>query len=59
MKEGLLASSLADGHFGSSTVTAYAAWQRCCGFKGADANGIPGAESLKKLAARRGFTVTA
>ena len=59
VKEGLLAPSLADGHFGWSTVTAYAAWQRRCGFKGADANGIPGADSLKKLASRRGFTVTA
>ena len=59
VKEGLLAVSLADGHFGSATVTAYAAWQRRCGFKGADANGVPGSESLKKLGSRRGFTVTA
>ncbi|NUK22078.1 N-acetylmuramoyl-L-alanine amidase [Streptomyces lunaelactis] len=57
--EGLLARSLADGHFGSSTVTAYAAWQRRCGFKGADANGIPGRDSLERLGQRRGFTVTA
>ncbi|MFF3398236.1 N-acetylmuramoyl-L-alanine amidase [Streptomyces sp. NPDC002659] len=59
VKEGLLAASLADGHFGSSTVTAYAAWQRRCGFKGADANGIPGRDSLERLGKRRGFTVTA
>lgn len=59
VKEGLLAPSLADGHFGRATVTAYAAWQRRCGFKGTSADGIPGADSLKKLAAKRGFTVTA
>ncbi|MFF9199951.1 N-acetylmuramoyl-L-alanine amidase [Streptomyces sp. NPDC014779] len=58
VREGLLAPSLADGHFGTATVRAYAAWQRRCGYKGADADGIPGAESLKKLAAKRGFTIT-
>ncbi|MET9954203.1 N-acetylmuramoyl-L-alanine amidase [Streptomyces sp. NPDC006339] len=56
--EGLLARDVADGHFGTATVAAYAAWQRRCGYKGADADGIPGAESLKKLAAKRGFTIT-
>ncbi|MEU2111815.1 N-acetylmuramoyl-L-alanine amidase [Streptomyces sp. NPDC019507] len=59
VREGLLAPSLADGHFGTATRTAYASWQRRCGYSGKDADGIPGAESLKKLAARRGFTVTA
>ena len=59
VKEGLLAPSLADGHWGTATDAAYASWQRRCGFKGADADGKPGAESLKKLAAKRGFTVTA
>ena len=58
VREGLLASSLADGHYGTATIAAYAAWQRRCGYKGADADGIPGAESLKKLAAKRGFTIT-
>ncbi|WP_329423975.1 N-acetylmuramoyl-L-alanine amidase [Streptomyces sp. NBC_01268] len=58
VREGLLAPSLADGHFGTATVAAYAAWQRRCGYKGADADGIPGADSLKKLGARRGFTIT-
>lgn len=57
--EGLLSRALADGHFGTATRTAYAAWQRRCGYSGKDADGIPGATSLKKLAARRGFTVTA
>jgi len=59
VREGLLAPSLADGHWGTATDTAYAAWQRRCGFTGKDADGKPGPESLKKLAAKRGFTVTA
>ncbi|MFE5912095.1 N-acetylmuramoyl-L-alanine amidase [Streptomyces wedmorensis] len=59
VREGLLAPSLADGHYGTATVAAYAAWQRRCGYKGADADGIPGAASLEKLAKKRGFTVTA
>jgi hypothetical protein len=61
VKEGLLTRSLADGHFGTATVTAYAAWQRSPaggGFTGADADGIPGMTSLKLLAFRHGFTVT-
>lgn len=57
--EGLLAREVADGHYGTATVAAYAAWQRRCGYKGADADGIPGAASLEKLAKKRGFTVTA
>lgn len=56
--EGLLARDLADGHYGTATVAAYAAWQRRCDYKGADADGIPGLESLRRLGARRGFTVT-
>ncbi|MBT2505166.1 N-acetylmuramoyl-L-alanine amidase [Streptomyces sp. ISL-98] len=57
--EGLLSRALADGHFGWATRTAYASWQRRCGYKGADADSIPGRSSLSKLGARRGFTVTA
>jgi len=57
--EGLLSAAYAsDGSFGSLTVTAYAAWQRRCGWTGKDADGIPGEASLKKLGARRGFDVT-
>lgn len=56
--EGLLDRGVADGHYGTSTIAAYAAWQRSLGYMGADADGIPGAESLKKLGAKRGFTVT-
>jgi len=55
--EGLLSKSLADGHFGTATVQAYAAWQRRCGWSGDDADGTPGIASLKKLGARRGFDV--
>jgi len=56
-KKGLLARSLVDGHFGSSTVSAYAAWQRRLGYSGLAANGLPGETSLKRLGRNR-FTVT-
>lgn len=46
---GLLASSAVDGHYGTSTIAAYAAWQRSLGYSGLDANGLPGATSLTKL----------
>ncbi|NUP21619.1 MAG: N-acetylmuramoyl-L-alanine amidase [Streptomyces sp.] len=55
--EGLLASNLVDGHFGTSTITAYRAWQKRCGYSGADADGIPGRTSLTRLGAAHGFTV--
>lgn len=51
--KGLLASSLVDGHYGSSTVDAYAAWQRSLGYTGIDANGVPGPTSLTKLGSGR------
>lgn len=57
VKEGLLAKNLADGHFGTATRTAYAAWQRRCGWTGDDADGLPGKASLTKLGKRRGFDV--
>ncbi|MFL4904669.1 peptidoglycan-binding protein [Streptomyces sp. MMS24-I2-30] len=58
--EGLLAATYAaDGSFGSTTVTAYAAWQRRCGYSGNDADGIPGKTTLAKLGTKHGFTVTA
>lgn len=56
---GLLAKKYRDGHYGSSTVSAYAAWQRKCGYRGTDADGIPGMTSLKKLGDTHGFTVVA
>jgi peptidoglycan hydrolase-like protein with peptidoglycan-binding domain len=55
--KGLLAAGSVDGHFGTSTVSAYAAWQRSLGYSGIDANGLPGPTSLTKLGAGA-FTVT-
>ncbi|MBQ0852921.1 peptidoglycan-binding protein [Streptomyces sp. NPDC057621] len=57
--EGLLPAQWADGSFGSRTVEAYAALQRRYGFSGAEANGIPGQTTLKKLGRQHGFTVKA
>lgn len=45
------------GHFGPRTETAYAAWQRKCGYRGRDADGIPGLKSLRKLGKKYGFNV--
>ena len=56
--KGLLAAGYVDGHYGTSTVTAYTHWQHQLGYTGLGANGIPGEASLKKLAANR-FTVAA
>jgi hypothetical protein len=56
---GLLAKRYSDGHFGSSTNTAYAAWQRKLGYRGKAADGIPGRTSLERLGDRYGFKVTA
>jgi peptidoglycan hydrolase-like protein with peptidoglycan-binding domain len=55
--KGLLASGSVDGHYGTSTVSAYAAWQRSLGYTGIDANGIPGPTSLTRLGEGR-YTVT-
>jgi hypothetical protein len=61
VKLGYLAKTYAgDGSFGSTTVTAYGKWQHHLGYRGADANGIPGLASLKQLGAKSGlFTVVA
>ncbi|WP_371480563.1 peptidoglycan-binding protein [Kitasatospora sp. NBC_00315] len=56
--EGLLDPARADGSLGTTTVEAYAGFQRRLGYQGADANGIPGQRSLRELGARHGFTVT-
>ncbi|WKV74213.1 N-acetylmuramoyl-L-alanine amidase [Streptomyces sp. PCS3-D2] len=55
--EGLLSATYVDGHFGTSTITAYRAWQQRCGYRGADADGIPGKSSLTRLGTAHGFTV--
>lgn len=57
VKEGLLSKSLADGHFGSATVAAYARLQRRYGYTGRDADGIPGKTTLTRLGKAHGFTV--
>lgn len=53
---GLLATAYVDGHFGTSTVSAYAAFQRSLGYSGLDATGLPGLTSLRLLGDQR-FTV--
>ena len=55
--EGLLGKPLADGVWGPATTVAYAAWQRRCGFTGADADGLPGEESLRLLGEAHDFAV--
>ncbi len=59
--EGVLDKAYAsDGSWGTKTDSAYDAFRRKVGYKGADATGAPGLESLKKLAARHGgFTAKA
>lgn len=52
-----LGASYVDGHFGTKTVEAYAAYQRSLGHTGLDATGLPGPTSLKTLGTNR-FTVT-
>ncbi|MFJ1974473.1 N-acetylmuramoyl-L-alanine amidase [Streptomyces sp. NPDC087903] len=61
VKLGYLAKTYAgDGSFGSTTIAAYAKWQRHLGYTGTDANGIPGKISLSKLGDRTGlFSVVA
>lgn len=49
-----------DGHFGTKTIAAYARWQYRLGYRGTDADGIPGKTSLTKLGNKTGlFTVVA
>jgi hypothetical protein len=42
---------------GPLTRAAYKKWQQKLGFRGADADGIPGFTSLKRLGAKHGFGV--
>jgi hypothetical protein len=46
----------ADGWYGRGTTAAYAAYQRSLGYRGIDANGLPGPSSLGRLGTGR-FTV--
>ncbi|MFI9788723.1 peptidoglycan-binding protein [Kitasatospora sp. NPDC051984] len=54
---GLLDARWVDGYFGTTTISAYAAFQRSLGFSGLDANGLPGTTSLTALGQGR-FTLT-
>ena len=56
--KGHLSSSYVDGHYGTSTISAYSAWQRSLGYSGLDANGLPGPTSLTKLGQDQNFSVT-
>lgn len=38
-----------DGYWGDISTRVYSGWQRYCGYRGKDANGIPGASSLSRL----------
>lgn len=49
---------LVDGSFGTSSVAGYRRWQQRLGFGGRDADGIPGMDSLRRLGAAHGFSVT-
>jgi hypothetical protein len=49
--------STGPGTPGRRTRAAYAKWQRKLGFRGDDADGIPGYTSLKRLGDRHGFGV--
>ncbi|MEU5876260.1 peptidoglycan-binding protein [Spirillospora sp. NPDC047279] len=53
----LLAAKWVDGYYGTTTVAAFAKYQKSLGYKGVDANGLPGKTSLTKLGAGR-FKVT-
>jgi peptidoglycan hydrolase-like protein with peptidoglycan-binding domain len=53
----LLAGRWVDGYFGTTTVAAYAQYQKSLGYTGLDANGLPGKTSLTKLGTNR-FTVS-
>ncbi|MFJ1702158.1 peptidoglycan-binding protein [Kitasatospora sp. NPDC088346] len=53
----LLDARWVDGYFGTTTITAYAAFQRSLGYTGLDANGLPGTSSLTALGQGR-FTLT-
>lgn len=47
--KGLLKKRYVDGHYGSTTRSAYERWQRRLGYSGIGANGMPGKTSLTKL----------
>lgn len=54
-----LAASSVDGHYGTTTISAYSAYQKSLGYTGLDANGIPGPTSLTKLGTDTGLYTVA
>ncbi|WP_242888158.1 peptidoglycan-binding domain-containing protein [Actinomadura litoris] len=52
----LLDAKWVDGYFGTTTITAFADYQKSLGYSGIDASGLPGKTSLTKLGTGR-FTV--
>ena len=46
-----------DGSLGTNFTKAYASWQRKLGYRGKDADGIPGMASLKALADQTGMFI--
>lgn len=46
-----------DGIWTTKTTRAYRVWQKALGYRGADADGIPGRDSLRRLVARGGYTL--
>lgn len=61
--EGLLSKTYLDGHFGMTTITATSEWQERLGYRGRKpgqpADGIPGRDSLTRLAAKHAFDAVA
>lgn len=55
--KGLLDTQYVDGYFGTTTITAYSAYQKSLGYTGIDASGLPGKSSLESLGSGR-YTVT-
>jgi hypothetical protein len=55
--EGLLDERQIDGVYGKRTRAAWVAWQKSLGFRGADADGLPGRISLRRLGEKRGFVM--
>jgi hypothetical protein len=59
-RAGLLDARYAsDGYYGTTTVAAYAAWQRRLNYKPSNRNGLPGPKSLAALGSRYGFRTVA
>lgn len=51
-KKGFYTAPNTTNHFGSSLANAYSRYQKSLGYKGADADGVPGKDSLNKLGFR-------